>query len=64
MATDQQDLRPLHILIPSDLKDRLKRMADARDRSVAAETRRAIEDRLNGFEGEPGPIPAGTGEVA
>jgi hypothetical protein len=25
-------------------------MADARDRSVAAETRRAIEDRLGEFE--------------
>jgi plasmid stability protein len=62
VATDQQDLRPLHILIPSDLKDRLKVMADARDRSVAAETRRAIEDRLSGFEADP--LPAGSGKAA
>ncbi len=52
MATEPQELRPLHVLIPAPLKDRLKQMADANDRSVAAETRRAIEDRLQreGFE--------------
>jgi predicted transcriptional regulator len=45
-------VRPLHILIPTDLHTRLKEMADERDRSVAAETRRAIEGRLKEFESE------------
>lgn len=31
-------------------------MAEARDRSVAAETRRAIEERLRGFEGDDEPL--------
>jgi predicted transcriptional regulator len=63
VTKDQQDLQPLHILIPNDLKRRLKTMAEARDRSVAAETRRAIEDRLHTFEAADA-VPAGTGEVA
>lgn len=52
MAGESTDVRPLHILIPTDLHRRLKEMADDRDRSVAAETRRAIEARLREHEGE------------
>jgi plasmid stability protein len=35
--------RPLHVLIPADLHQRVKVMAAENDRSVAAETRRALE---------------------
>lgn len=48
----EQDLRPLHILIPTELHDRLKGMAHDRDRSVSAETRRAIEARLTEWEAQ------------
>jgi hypothetical protein len=46
MADVTPELRPLHILIPTELHARLKAMAEDNDRSVAAETRRAIEARL------------------
>lgn len=52
MAQSSDGVRPLHIQIPVSLHDRLKAMAEARDRSVAAETRRAIESRLDDFEAE------------
>lgn len=52
MATTNGDIRPLHIQVPEELHRRLKSMAHARDRSVAAETRRAIEHRLTEFETE------------
>lgn len=50
MTKEAAEVRPLHILIPVDLHDRLKAMAKARDRSVAAETRRAVEERLKDFD--------------
>jgi predicted DNA-binding protein len=50
MATAKGDIRPLHIQVPGELHEKLKLMARARDRSVAAETRRAIEQRLSEFE--------------
>lgn len=53
MASTDDELRPLHILIPKALHARLKEMADARDRSVAAETRRSIESSLAEFDHEP-----------
>ena len=52
MTQQATDVRPLHILIPTELHGRLKEMADDRERSVAAETRRAIEGRLKEFEAE------------
>lgn len=52
MAPEATKQRPLHILIPVELHDRLRLMARARDRSVAAETRRSIEARLAEFEAE------------
>lgn len=52
MADTATEQRPLHILIPTELHNRLKLMAEARDRSVAAETRRSIEARLAEFEAE------------
>ena len=62
MALKSEDLRPLHILVPADLKERLKAMAEARDRSVAAETRRAIEHELTAFEaGHREPAHTGSG---
>jgi predicted transcriptional regulator len=60
MAEAKHDVRPLHILIPAKLHARLKEMADANDRSMAAETRRAIEDRIREFKREP----VDTGEAA
>src|SRR5690606_41689141 len=51
MASKDTAIRPLHIQVPVELHERLRRMAKARDRSVAAETRRAIEARLAEFEG-------------
>lgn len=38
--------------MPPDLYERLRRMADGRDRSAAAEVRKAIEVRLEEFERE------------
>jgi hypothetical protein len=52
MSVTRGDLRPLHILIPTDLHARLKEMSNCRDRSVAAETRQAIEARLHDFDAE------------
>lgn len=52
MQQASTNVRPLHILIPTELHSRLKEMAGERDRSVAAETRRAIEGRLKEFEAE------------
>lgn len=50
MAGESTDVRPLHVLIPTELHERLKEMAKDRDRSVAAETRRALEARLREHE--------------
>jgi predicted transcriptional regulator len=52
MASNHTSSRPLHVLVPVDLHDQLKSMANARDRSVAAETRRAIERRVKEFKRE------------
>lgn len=45
----------LNILLPEELLDRLRAMAEDRDRSVSAETRRAIEERIAhwGGTGQP-----------
>jgi predicted DNA-binding protein len=59
----QEDMRPLHILIPLGMHERLREMAEVNDRSVAAETRRAIEERLQGFEA-PDEAKAGAAEMA
>ncbi len=45
-------VKRLPVEMRPDLYDRLREMAEARDRSAAAEVRRAIEDRLNSFEAE------------
>jgi predicted transcriptional regulator len=65
MSQEGKEIRPVQVLMPADLHHRLQRMSQANDRSVSAETRRAIEDRLRDFEAEDSPVPAGTsGEVA
>jgi len=43
MANPATGQRPLHVLIPVALHERLKQAAKRQDRSVAAETRRALE---------------------
>ena len=58
MADAPQNLRPLHILVPLDLKTRVEVMAKAQQRSVAAETRLALEDRCKEFEAETTGAPA------
>jgi len=45
-------VKRLPVEMRPDLYDRLKEMAEARDRSAAAEVRRAIEDRLDSFEAD------------
>lgn len=52
MKSKPHEVRPLHVQIPNKLHGRLKRMAEARDRSVSAETRRALERRVKEFEAE------------
>lgn len=47
MAVETQDVRPLHILIPTDLHTRLRALADSEERSMAWETRKALEERLD-----------------
>ena len=58
-----KELRPVQILMPTELHERLQRMSSANDRSVSAETRRAIEERLAVFEAASR-IPATTGKAA
>jgi len=45
-------VKRLPVEMPPDLYERLRRMADGRDRSAAAEVRKAIEVRLEEFERE------------
>jgi predicted DNA-binding protein len=52
MATETHEVRPLHILIPTELHARLQALAKANDRSMAAETRLALEGRLKEFESQ------------
>lgn len=47
-----RNVKRLPVEMPPDLYDRLRRMANGRDRSAAAEVRRAIEARLEEFERE------------
>ena len=50
IAMTDEDVRPLHILIPTETHKRLRQMAVDRDRSMTAEARRAIEARLGEWE--------------
>lgn len=47
-----RNVKRLPVEMRPDLYARLKEMAEARDRSAAAEVRRAIEDRLESFEAD------------
>lgn len=53
MKQAAEDVRPLHVLIPTELHEEVRLMAKERDRSVAAETRRALEARVKEFKKEP-----------
>lgn len=44
------EISRLHLVLPEDVHERLREMARDRDRSVSAETRRAIEARLDEWE--------------
>lgn len=49
---EARKLKRLPVEMRPDLYDRLRKMAEARDRSAAAEVRQAIEDRLETFEAD------------
>jgi predicted DNA-binding protein len=55
---EARKVKRLPIEMKPEMYDRLREMAEARDRSAAAEVRRAIEDRLDSFESERDKVPA------
>lgn len=50
MTENTANMRPLHIQVPEDLHSRLRRLAADKDRSVSAETRRAIKEACDRHE--------------